>query len=233
MALGGWSRSHLIDVADRRTDRRATKKLDLDSEFFAALQEFCLEFRWPWRKKTTAFALVPGERTYDMTDPANMNAIDFHIFQQRGLRLIMPNGDKREVTPVFDTSAIQDIVTDASSIAQSPTRFFIQPAFTINFNFTPDQAYPGVMSYWAVPNGAPDAQDDVIPLVPGYLHHVLCKKLELQILRFTIGEGSAKYLAVQKEYDLLTDRYQLFDEFSTGKVNEFRDQSETDFVQST
>src|SRR5262252_6926947 len=66
-ALGGWTRSQLIELADRRTERRGSKTLDLDSEFFMALQHFLMETRWSWRRKTSVFNLQTGVWQYDLT----------------------------------------------------------------------------------------------------------------------------------------------------------------------
>lgn len=230
--LGGWKRSQLIDTADRRTDRRASKKLDLDSEFLTALQEFCLEHRWPWRRKTKRFDLIALQSAYDMTDPLVMDMQDMHVFQQHGVHLITPPGDPVEMTPVFDVDE-QDRLLDSTAPSDQPGVYFMQPHLTFNVHPTPDQIYSIRASYWAVPNPQLVAQDDTIPLVPGYLHHLLCKKMELNLLRFTIGEGAAKYMTVAKEYDRLLIQNQVWEDFASDHVIEYRDQDQNDYVRST
>jgi hypothetical protein len=231
--LGGWKRSELIDVADRRTDRRASKKLDLDSEFLSALQEFCLEFRWPWRRKTKRFDLIADQSAYDMTDPLLMNMQDMHLFQEHGVHLLKPPSvDPVELTPVFDVDE-QDRLLDSTAPSAQPQVYFMQPFLTFNVAPVPDQIYSMRISYWACPNPQLVKQDDTIPLVPGYLHHLLCKKLELQLLRFTIGEGAAKYMTVEKEYDRLLLQNQVWADFGSDHVTEYRDFDQNDYVRST
>ena len=66
-ALGGWTRSQLIELADRRTERRGSKTLDLNSEFLLALQFLCMDRRWSWRRKLAFFQIVAGQWQYDLT----------------------------------------------------------------------------------------------------------------------------------------------------------------------
>jgi len=65
--LGGWTRSQLIELADRRTERRGSKTLDLNSEFILALQHLCGESRWAWRRKTAAIMMRAGIWQYDIS----------------------------------------------------------------------------------------------------------------------------------------------------------------------
>jgi hypothetical protein len=154
------------------------------------------------------------------------------VFQENGVHLLLADGSKSEINPVFDTVEQDELLDDAST-SGPPKVYFVQPTMVLNFHPAPDQEYPVRMSWWTVPSGTPGEQDDEIPLVPGHLHHVLAKKFELQILRFTLGEGSSKYQAVSAEYQKLVQGYQLYEEFSGGKITEYRDNSPSNYVQST
>lgn len=66
-ALGGWTRSQIIELADRRTERRGSKTLDLNSEFLLAFQYVCMETRWSWRRKLAMFQIQGGKWQYDLT----------------------------------------------------------------------------------------------------------------------------------------------------------------------
>jgi predicted AlkP superfamily phosphohydrolase/phosphomutase len=64
------------------------------------------------------------------------------------------------------------------------------------------------IGYWAIPNLTSDSLPEAIPLMPAFLHHVLLKKLEAQIFRYTLGEGAQKYQAALSEYGTLVAKYQ-------------------------
>jgi hypothetical protein len=204
-------------MADRRTERRGSKTLDLQSEFLMALQEFCMEYRWPWRRTTTQLMTSAGNWEYDLTDPANANAPDLQQFMQHGVK-IYPNSAQpnqySEVTPLFERD-LQDAAIFANtnyptSNSGPPAQYFMMPGdfMTIAFTPVPDQSYAVQLGYWAVPNITDDSLPEAIPLVPSFLHHVLLKKLEGQIFRYTIGEGAEKYQAAMREYTALVTKYQ-------------------------
>lgn len=65
--MGGWTRSQIIELADRRTERRGSKTLDLNSEFILALQHLCMERRWSWRRRIAMFQILGGKWQYDLT----------------------------------------------------------------------------------------------------------------------------------------------------------------------
>ncbi len=223
---GGWTAQQLIELADRRTERRGSKVLDLRAEFLLALQEFCLEARWPWRRKTTEFTTTAGSWQYDLSDPNNANAADLHQFVQHGVKIYNNPGNPTayvELPPLFERdqqdSAIFSNSNNPPLVTGLPQRYFMMPGdfLTLVVTPVPDQTYPIQVAYWAVPAPTSDSLPEVIPLVPGFLHHVLLKKLEASIFRFTLGEGNAKYMAVSAEYQKLIDKYQLTSGFVPGE----------------
>lgn len=323
--LGGWSRSMLIELADRRTERRGSKTLDLNSEFLMALQDLCMQRRWTWRRKFSVFQLVPGQWQYDLTavapnptaittvtasftdgptpvpisavynvaaitglnvgrqlfitgvnssvgTPANFfngsgpitatgagqvtvqllspgqnlgavsyagtggtlvdsiqffsspNARDLQQFVKHGVKYYPNPGNPRqwgEITPVFErdlqTAAIYE--NTYYPAPNPPCQYFIMPGafLVLCIKPMPDRAYPVSIDYWSCPNFSADSVGEQIPLVPSFMHHVLLKRLEAQIFRYTLGEGAAKYQAAQAEYSALVANYAMFDAMVPGE----------------
>jgi hypothetical protein len=225
--LGGWTTSALIELADRRTERRGSKTLDLDAEFAMALQHLCMEKRWFWRRKLVVFPLVIGTWQYDLSAVGTLllpgpNAKDIHQFVKHGVRYYPSSSTdaSSEITPLFEREQqALAMYQNAYNPQQKPPRqYFMNPFMVLNLTPVPDQAYPVSLDYWAYPTREVGEQ---IPLVPGYMHHVLLKKLEAQIFRYTLGEGAAKYQAAMGEYAALVAQYSGTDGMVPGEHNDW------------
>jgi hypothetical protein len=220
--LGGWSTLDLIEQADRRTERRGSKVLDLNSEFISALQNFCMERRWYWRRRWATMYLTPGVWQYDISQPAvNCGPAmdDFQQFCKHGVRYYQTSSNWGEITPVFERD-LQSAGIYSNTYAPNPAppqQYFMNPHLVLNILPVPDKQYPITLDYWAVPNLSPTTLPDLIPLVPAYLKNVLLKRLEAQIFRYTIGEGAAKYQAAMGEYNALVDKYAGMDGWVPGE----------------
>lgn len=219
--LGGWTTSMLIELADRRTERRGSKTLDLNSEFVMALQFFCMELRWSWRRKLTVWNLTAGVWQYDLSASApGADAGDMQQIVKHGVRYYPnPNASSwGELTPMFERN-LQSAASYQNQYAPSPApprQYFINPFMVFNVTPVPDQNYPISIDYWAVPSII-DSLGEPIPLVPAFLHHVLLKRLEAQIFRYTLGEGAAKYQAAMGEYSALVAKYSAMDGMAPGE----------------
>jgi hypothetical protein len=106
------------------------------------------------------------------------------------------------------------------------------PASSDQFRLVPipDGPYKVRVALWALPDSSP--MEESVPLVPAYLHHLLIKGLEARIFRSALGEGNAKYLAAQAEYDRGLMRASLNTDFADGRVKEWSYQGE-DAIQSS
>jgi hypothetical protein len=234
-ALGGYSSSALIEVADRRTERRGSKTLDLNAEFAMAVQYLVMECRWSWRRKLKFFTQVPGTWQYDLSASApGPNAGDIQQFVKHGVR-IYPSGltpEGCELTPLFERD-IQSFVMRQNLYTPSPKQpqqYFMNPFLVLNVTPVPDAAYPTSLDYWACPVFTGAAVPEQIPLIPAWMHHVLLKRLEAQIFRYTLGEGAAKYQAAMGEYAALVAQHKGIDGMVPG---EHIDWSADDDYQST
>ena len=65
----------------------------------------------------------------------------------------------------------------------------------------PDQPYTVWFSFWALPNMTSDRLDDKVPLVPGYLHRLITRKMQCNIMGSKVGEDSKKYVTLLQLYD--------------------------------
>jgi hypothetical protein len=226
--MPGWTSSALIELADRRTERRGSKTLDLQSEFLMALQEFCLETRWEWRRKVVPLTLTAGKWSYDLTAIAPIPIFDLHQFVKHGVKFY-PNASQPqnwcEVTPMFEKERQTAAIYSNTNFPQPapPQQYFRLPGVPLTLALVPppDQNYPATLDYWAVPNLDSDAIPEIIPLVPPYLHHVLLKKLEAEIYRYTIGEGATKFQATMQRYTALVEKYQIYDSMTPGEQMDY------------
>lgn len=238
--MPGWTTAALIELADRRTERRGSKTLDLNSEFLMALYEFCLESRWTWRRKFAFFSLQAGVWSYDLATVTS--AGDFHQFVKHGVKYYpSANSPKNwaEITPLFEKALQRAAIYSNLNQPQPapPQQYFMLPVGsgdpTLALVPVPDQAYPITLDYWAVPNVTSDSIPETIPLVPPHLHHVLLKKLEAQIFRYTIGEGATKFQAAMGEYNALVQKYQIYDAMVPGEQFDYSSDDEYDASWST
>jgi hypothetical protein len=225
--LGGWTTQTLIELADRRTERRGSKTLDLNSEFLMALQYLCMEARWSWRRKVGFFQMTPGKWTYDLTNPiiaGGPAANDLQQFVKHGVKIYPNPGNYTtwgELTPMFE----RDLQTNAiyqnmfNPLVRMPQQYFMYPGAFLLLAVAPvpDQAYPVTIDYWSYPNLSLDSIPDQIPLIPAFMHNVLLKRLEAQIFRYTLGEGAAKYQAAMGEYNMLVAKYLGMDGMVPGE----------------
>ena len=176
----------------------------MNSEFYIALQELCLEKRWWWRRRINAFTIQAGVAQYDLTDSAGINAADLQQVAKNGFKLFYPgstpNGNLAAPwnnmpytcpKPIFDVD-IQDAIVATQTLypPSTPCRFFLTPGTITQLwvDPIPDANYPAAFGYWAIPNYTADSGDETIPFMPPYMHPLLLKKLEMQIERFTVSE---------------------------------------------
>lgn len=247
-AIGGFSWEQVKQIASRRTEKRADS-LDLDAELYVAIQDFCLESRWWWRRKVAQLTLTAGTAQYDLTQVNGFNAADFQQFAKNGVKLFYPGSPPVEPPPnpwqnnpwvgpepVFDADEQDMIIAlQASNPPNTPCRYFMKPGggSVLWFDPIPDNAYPATLAYWACPNYSADDPPQVIPLLPQWAQPALIKKLECQMLAFLGEEFASKYEMATEEYGRHIEKLKLYRQFADGYVQEFRSHSPQDAVQST
>jgi hypothetical protein len=195
------------------------------------LQDFCSRHRWYWREKSVAFTIAAGESEYDLSSPtlgADFSLLD--VEQISSVKLFL-NDQAYYLRPLFEEDE-QDLALEGTTQA-TPTSYFLAPGRSniLRFAPIPNGAYKARVRYWAMPNTTPDAQGDLIPLVPGSLHMVLVDGLEAEIYRQAVGEKSSEYLAAQAKYEARIQQASRVRNFNTGRVREWT--SNDDAVRST
>src|SRR6266576_2574209 len=124
--------SAIIDAADRRTERRCTKELDLVQEFWLFFNEFVLEKHFPWRKKSFTFNTVVNTQNYDLSTAGLNYAPDF--WEMITLYNVQPGGSSGIATQFVELTPMltDDLITSAleATSTESPSRYYVLPGTT-------------------------------------------------------------------------------------------------------
>lgn len=221
----GYSANQIIEMANKRTDRKGAKVLDLPQELLIASIELCQERRWHWRKRSVKFPTVAQTSTYDLSAQNGMGGLTCERVCKEGPRIYRAGttGDYQCLTPIFETD-IQETARDTDETG-FPGQYFFDGQDQFRLFKTPDNIYNVRVPMWVLPDLTP--LDAGIRLVPAYLHHLLLKLLIARIHQFTLGEGSVKYQAAIGEYQTALQRASLNTDFAEGRVREWRDTSDS------
>jgi hypothetical protein len=221
----GYSVDQIIEMANKRTERRGAKVLDLAQELLIASIELCQERRWHWRKRSVKFPTVSQTSTYDLSAQNGMAGLTCERVCKEGPRAYRAgtSGDYQCLTPIFETD-IQETARDTTETG-FPGQYFFDGQDQLRLFKTPDNIYNVRVPMWVLPDLTP--LDTTIRLVPAYLHHLLLKSLIAKIFQFTLGEGSVKYQAAIGEYNAGLLRASLNTDFTDGRVREWRDTSDS------
>lgn len=187
---------------------------------------------------TTEGAVVSENPFTYLTGP---DAADFHQMVKHGFHYY-PNGQPSnfaEIMPLFERDLQMGAMYSNANGGQPgpPRQYFMQPGKWLMLCIVPvpQQDYPATLDYWAAPNIDPNdgILPDTIPLVPAFLHEVLLKRLEANILRYTLGEGATKYQAAMAEYNILLARYQGMDGMVSGEQSNYSDEDDYESTWAT
>jgi hypothetical protein len=204
----GMSPATIIDIATRRTGKRGAQTLDINNELLIVIQDLCGQRRWSWRKQTVDLTLRATQQIYSFIDwDYNIGDIAYNlpdIEKLESLQMVLAPDNMATLDEVHSVNE-QGRILNSTDTGQ-PLKFFQRNFYDLVLSPTPDTpnaAFPLRLIYWAIPDTIVDSHGDLllgVPLVPQFLHRVLVKGLEAQILRYTIGEEDPKYQATQAEY---------------------------------
>jgi hypothetical protein len=196
------NQEEIIALAHKNTGQRAANiGIDASAMLLAAVQEFCGEHRWYWRKKRFSFSTVASTATYDLTDSAIADITD--LDELISLWRIDSSSSKASIEPITDEedqiAALDDTTTG------DPTGYFWEDGTDMTLRLVPiPSAVKTVRGrYWAIPSTI-DSSEGTVPLVPGRLHNVLVKRLESMFLAaLPEGQGTEESVTRLQEYQYL------------------------------
>jgi hypothetical protein len=215
------TKSEIVELASSNTERRAEGQLNLNLMLTHAIQKFCAEKRFWWRKKTLTLSTSPMVATYDLaaiaTTPAGAGV---EVEEITELVWVEDAARVHSLEPIFDDLSVIELIENGTP--GQPASYTIDPNShqTLRIN-PPAGAYTLRMSFWAMPNPASDDVSDVVPVVPKYLHYVLADRLEMDILRRLYGPQDAKYLTAKAEYEDGVQKAMAKNSFEASKAVQF------------
>jgi len=212
--MAGWTVEQLIEHVSKRTENRADDKIDLEMEFFLALDEFCSEQFFWWRKKRATFTTVIGTNTYDLSKVAP----DFAQFDTA--YLIKPDGITLdgEMTPI--TGPTGQLKASLNTTQDVPASYFIDT------NTSPQElmlqapasvAQKILFTYWAIPMVTDTTEED-IPLVPNFLHWGLIYALERRVYEMLYGQEDPRYTVANARYEAFCEKAYAMPGWTTREV---------------
>jgi len=191
--MAGWSVTQIVEQVNRRTENRASKLIDLRMEFFLALDEFCNEQHFWWRKKRSSFTTAINTQSYDLSVAAGGSSPDLVELDE----MILLNADgvtvAAELIPLFDPQQI--LAATVQNVQDTPASYFIDPKtsiWTLFLQAPANVAQKILYGYWAIPM-VTDPTQDTIPLLPPYLHWGMLPCLEKRVYEFLYGQEDPRF----------------------------------------
>lgn len=220
----GMSVQQVIEAADKRTERRASKELDLTVEFWMALNEFCIEKHFPWRRSTFFFNTTLNGQFYDMSSAGLSIAPDF--YEMITLYRVDPTGSATELTPMLD----EDILTAAleNPTPNTPSMYYIKPGTTQTLMLNcQDNAVRKIRgNYWAVPDPIVDSSVEFIPLVPPQITPLLVVAMERRLFDYLYGQQDPRSLRAEQRYRRAVALASRMSKFTTNAILTFATQDQ-------
>lgn len=215
----------VIEQADKRTEHRAGKELDLVAEFWMALNEFCLEKRFPWRKKTFFFNTIVNQQTYDLSSSAqgatdtNNAAPDF--YEMITLYRVDASGSVSEITPMLTEDVLNAALENPTP--GTPAQYYVVPGTTqvLLLNTKANGIYKIRGNYWAVPEPTLDSSVEVVPLVPVQITPLLVVAMERRLLAYLLGQEDPRVIQAEARYRRAVALASKMFKFTTNAVLEF------------
>jgi hypothetical protein len=191
-------RSEVIALAQSITENKLVGQVDLNALYFQALQEFCGEKRFWWRKKNLSFSTTGGTATYDLSTatPVTVPAGAGAYIEEITKIVLIDGSDVCELDPITDDEAVAGIILDATN--SKPAGWTVDSGDLelfqkLRLSPIPNGTYTVRVFFWAMPNADVDQSSDTIYVVPKPLHHCLVTALEKEIWRIAYGVQDPKY----------------------------------------
>lgn len=191
-----------------RTENRAEGRVNYDPrmDFFQALDEFCGEKHYWWRRKSASFAVIPGTQTYDLSSngTGQANAGDLveieEMFAVNGSPQQFPCGVHPEFSARDQVAAIYG-GSNVNGCFPRTGYFLTLGAFqSLTLGQSPQQAVTAAFTYYAAPM-VTDTSIDAIPLVPPNLHWGLVYMFERRIYEMLYDQEDPRFAMANKRYE--------------------------------
>jgi|ERR1019366_6686854 hypothetical protein len=207
MPISQWTVSQIIKQVSLRYENRnvGNNKPDPRMEWFLALDEFCQEKHFWWRRKAFSQATSVGQQTYDLslTGAGNANAGDLAEIEELFVVNAAPQYWPCSVNPEFTAREQIGAIYGTQAVGQLIPRagyFMLPGAFQVlQLSQPPQQVYTIAGTYYAVPM-VTDTSEDTIPLVPPFLHWGLMYMYERRVAEFLLTQEDPRLVTVEKRY---------------------------------
>lgn len=233
LPTSGWSVQKIVNQVNGRSENRATNKPNFDilMEFFLALDEFCGEKHYWWRRKAASFQAQVGVQSYDLStnSTGSANARDAVEIEEAYIVNASPFLYPKMVHPAF--TARQQIAAMFSSqvVSENPIPrggYFLTPGQFQSFELTypPQQPYTIAFTYYATPmiTDTADAANNPIPLVPPNLHWGMLYALERRVYEYLYGQNDPRWVTSNARYKDFVAAAARYKQFSVQEAIESR-----------
>jgi hypothetical protein len=224
MPTSGWTASQIIAQVNGRTENRAMNKpnFNIQMEFWMALDEFCGERHYWWRRRSFSMATIVGQQSYDL----NVNEVetdtplapDLEEIEEVFVVNSAPQPWPFGVAPDLSARQIVTAMYGDAIVNNLPATggYFIEPGPTRKFwlGTIPQTVFTIAAIYWAIPQNTNLAQD-IIPLVPPYLHWGLLYALERRVYEYLYTQNDPRWIQSDQRYQKFLEAAAKSKQFSS------------------
>lgn len=213
-----WQVGDIVAQVIQRTQNRTDSGIDLRQEFFLALDQFCNNRRFWWRKKDFILPLVVGTPSYDFSALAP----DF-CGQFQDVYLLNPGAGSiaGQLTPLINDEDL--ICAKTNIVADQPAGYLLDVTtslFTLRLQAPSNVAQSLYITYWAAPMVTDVDNTEIIPLVPQNLHYGLFNMLERRVYEVLYGQEDPRYMIKDREYQTFLQEASRIQHWSGRKARE-------------
>jgi hypothetical protein len=222
------TRSQIIATVQTITEGKLTDaQVDYELLYAQAIQEFCGEARFWWRKKNLTFTTTASTTTYDLASiTTTPTGAGLFVAEITKITVVDSSNNVSGVDPVFDDESVAGMIADTST--RKPDVYTIDTSSLTAYQVlrfpVPDATYTMRVFFWAMPNPTADNSDDTVYVVPSYLHHALVTALEKEVWRAVFGAQDPKYVTALNLYNKKVEIAKEVPAFATAFAPSFSNQ---------
>lgn len=224
------TRTQIIDLVKADTEHKMDNVVGFDwqAKLSQIEQEFCAKFRFWWRKKRLTFSTVASTPTYDLTTiTTSPTGAGLYIEEITNVTLLNTSNNVCPLNPVTDDQSIAEYEADSSTDQPTvwmPDTSSLSNPQSIRLAKIPNGVYVVKVFFWAMPNPPEDVSDDIVYIIPSFLHHVLQTGLEREVWRLAYGEQDPKFDTAAKSFESKVKDAKVKRSIDSAHVNKFINQ---------